>query len=100
MQIPVLIEEVSGNGYRASGGEPLKLAAEGATRAEALQKLQTLIRDRVAAGAEIVPLEIGQPAAPYAKYAGTWKTDEPLIEEWKQAIAEYRRQMDEDPDTL
>jgi hypothetical protein len=54
----------------------------------------------VAAGAEIVPLEIGQPAAPYAKYAGTWKTDEPLIEEWKQAIAEYRRQMDEDPDTL
>jgi hypothetical protein len=78
----------------------LKLSAEGATREEALQKLRLLIQGRMAAGAEMVALEIGQPPPPSAKYAGTWKKDDPLIEEWKQAITDYRREMDEDPDTL
>ena len=39
MRISVLIEPVPGNGYRAMGGEPLGLVAEGATRDMALQKL-------------------------------------------------------------
>src|SRR5262249_53761485 len=32
MQIPVVIERVDGNGYRARGVDPLSLSAEGATR--------------------------------------------------------------------
>ena len=36
MQIPILIEPIAGNGYRASGGEPLALTADGATHEEAL----------------------------------------------------------------
>jgi hypothetical protein len=39
MQVSVLIERVPGNGYRAKGGEPFCLSAEGATRDEALQGL-------------------------------------------------------------
>src|SRR5690348_5928209 len=47
MRISVLIEPVPGNGYRARGGEPLGLIAEGATRDKALQKLRELIDERV-----------------------------------------------------
>ena len=36
MQIPVLIEPIAGNGYRARGGEPLAVVVEAPTRAEAL----------------------------------------------------------------
>ena len=39
MQIPVLIEPVAGNGFRAQGCEPFGLLAEGATRQAALEKL-------------------------------------------------------------
>jgi hypothetical protein len=37
MQIPVLIEPINGNGYRASGGAPLAVVVEAPTREEALQ---------------------------------------------------------------
>ena len=50
MQIPVLIEPVAPNGFRARSGEPLGLTAEGATREEALQKLRELVTRRIADG--------------------------------------------------
>jgi hypothetical protein len=37
---------------------------------------------------------------PWAKFAGTWAEDDPLIAAWREAVEEYRRQMDEDPDIL
>lgn len=51
---------------------------------------------------EVVKLghEIRQAEPPWAKYAGSWREDDPVIEEWKQAVEEYRRKMDEDPDVL
>jgi hypothetical protein len=39
MQIPVLVERVKGNGYRARGTEPFAISAKGSTREEALAKL-------------------------------------------------------------
>src|SRR5437016_4676790 len=53
MDIPVLIEPVAGNGYRAKCGEPLPISAEGRTRDEALANLRRLVEQRVAAGAEV-----------------------------------------------
>ena len=50
MQIPILIEEVPGNGYRSRGGEPFALSAEGATREEVLAKLQEQLQARMKAG--------------------------------------------------
>ena len=44
MQIPILVEPVPGNGYRATAGLPLHLAADGATADEALSQLEELIK--------------------------------------------------------
>lgn len=99
MQIPVLIEPIAGNGYRARGAEPFALSADGATREEALAKLREQLQERMKAGAAIVPLEVGPEPHPLAKFAGMFK-DDPLIEEWKQSMAEYRKSIDDDPDAL
>ncbi len=101
MTISVLVERVEGNGYRARSGEPLVLATEGATQEEALLKLRELIQSRIAAGAQLVELDITtKTPPPWARFAGRWKADDPLIEEWEKEVAEYRREMDEDPDVL
>jgi hypothetical protein len=97
MDIPVLLERVAGNGYRARAIEPLALTAEAPTRDEALQKLRELIAERLAAGAELVRLEVPGSEHPFARFAGDLR-DDPLLEAWEKAMAEYRRQMDEDPD--
>jgi hypothetical protein len=94
IEIPVLIESVAGNGYRAR--EPFGLAAEGATPEEATRKLQEQMTIRVAAGAQIVPLSSLPAQHPWAPFAGMFK-DDPLFDEWQQAIAEYRQQIEDDP---
>ena len=43
MQIPVLIEPVANNGFRASSGGPLSFAAEGATTQDAILNLLQLM---------------------------------------------------------
>jgi predicted RNase H-like HicB family nuclease len=95
MRISVLIEPVPGKGYRARCGERLGLIAEGETRDEALQKLRELIDERVAGGAELVAIDLPEqkPAHAWLPYAGMIQ-DDPLVEEWKQTMAEYRRQVD------
>jgi hypothetical protein len=100
MQIPVLIEPIARNGYRARGIEPFAVSAKGATREEALAKLRAKIEKRLKKGAELVGLEVGGPSPhPWMEFAGMFK-DDPWIEDWKRAIEEYRRQVDEDPNTL
>ena len=97
MEIPVLIEPVAGNGYRARTGDPLGLTAEGATADEALRTLQTLVAQRMASGTQLVPLSVSETASPWRRVAGMFEND-PLFDEWQQAIAERRREMDNDPD--
>lgn len=98
MQIPVLIEPVAGNGYRARGAEPLHLTAEGASREEALnnfkQKLDARLQQQ---GAVVVPLDIPGPTHPLAEFAGMFKGD-PLIKDWKKSMKAYRRKVDKDAD--
>ncbi len=98
MQIPILIEPVAGNGYRSRGGEPYALSAEGATRDEVLAKLRAQLEARMRGGAEAVSLEVAGPAAgnPWVEFAGMFK-DDPLFDDWQKAIAEYRREVEEDP---
>lgn len=98
MQIPILIEPVAGNGYRARGAEPFSLSAEGATREEALAKLREQLEARVKAG-EIVTLDVAPAAHPLAPFVGMFK-DDPAIDDWKRSMAEYRRTVDDDPDAL
>ena len=95
MNIPVLIEPIANNGFRATGGLPFEITVEGATRDEALGRLR---RDRQANGpsAIVVPLEITPTEDhPWIQGAGMFR-DNPLFDKWQEAISEYRRQVDQD----
>lgn len=94
MQIPVLIEPIDGHGFRARGGEPFALSAEGSTQAEALQNLREQINGQIAAGGRVVPLEILSDENPWEAFAGMWKEDDPVVQEWLQIMAERRSQAD------
>jgi predicted RNase H-like HicB family nuclease len=99
MDIPVLIEPIAGNGFRARGCEPLALVAEGATREEALQKVREQLQERLQAGAQIVPLDVPSQENPWVKFAGMFK-DDPYFAEVIDIMAEERRLVDEDPNYL
>jgi|SRR5437764_1266241 hypothetical protein len=95
MEIPVLIEPVAGNGFRATGTSPFPFTVEAATREDALRKVQDLLAQRVAQGAEVTTVQFQPAPAPWAEFAGSLR-DDPLLDAWNAAIAEYRRQRDEE----
>lgn len=99
MQIPILIEAVAENRYQSRGGEPYALSAEGATREEVMAKLQAQLQARLQAGAALVSLEVPGPSHPLARFVGMFK-DDPLMNEWKESMADYRRTIDEDTRAL
>ena len=102
MEVPVVIEPVTGNGYRVTGagGLSVGLTAEGATAAEAIDRLADQVRMRVSAGAKLAELSVGPTAvAPWKQDAG-YLHDDPLYEPWRGAMEEYRRLLDEDPEAL
>jgi hypothetical protein len=96
MQIPVFLEPVKGNGYRARGTEPFAVSAKGQTREEALAKLRDKIQSKLKKGTEVVGLEISPQPHPWLKFAGMFK-DDPWIDDWVQSMAEYRQQVENDP---
>lgn len=99
MTLPVLIERIANNGYRAKTGEPLPLSAEGASREEALGNLRQALHGRLLNGSELISLVV-EPSAqenPWVRFAGMFK-DDPWLEDWKQSMAEYRREVEEGKD--
>jgi hypothetical protein len=72
------------------------MIAEGATRAEAIARLKSLILDRLSDGAELISLELESPEHPLASVPG-WSEDDPLFDEWQEAIEAYRRGVEDDP---
>lgn len=60
MDVTVVLEPLSGVGFRASCVDPLPASVEGATRDEALGKLQAEVRRRLD-GAEIIRIQIPAP---------------------------------------
>jgi hypothetical protein len=97
MEIPILLERIPGNGYRARSAGPFAVTARGATREEALAKLRDKIEARLDSGTELLALEIGPQPHPWRKYAGMFK-DDPDFKDVLQIMAENRRKMNEDPD--
>ncbi len=94
MQIPVLIERLAGNRFRARSAAAQTFAVEGDTAEESLR----LWRDRFAsvlpADAEVVCVEPSPlDENPLARFAGDLK-DDPLFDDWCQAIEEFRQQRD------
>jgi hypothetical protein len=96
MQIPILVEPTAEHNFRASTGAPLHLHVEASTQDEAVDRLRQLIEHRLAAGAQLVELNLPSTQShPLAKYVGMFK-DNPLLQEWKDAMAEYRNQAEID----
>lgn len=89
MQIPVLIERVVGNGFRASGTVPFTFTVEGTTREEIVHKLQQLIAKKLESGSELIQVNVPEDN-PWLKMAGMWDKNDPLIQEWKEIMRENR----------
>src|SRR4051794_2925189 len=97
MQIPVLVDRVKGNGYRARGSEPFAVSARGSTREEALTKLRAKIQALFKNGTEVVSLDIGPEPHPLAEFAGMFK-DDPDFDDVLKIMADNRKRMNADPD--
>jgi hypothetical protein len=97
MKIPVLIEKTPEQRYRATGGEPFCCSVEADSAKAALDKLRQLIDDRVAQGACITALDLPDGENPWLEGAGMFRND-PLFDDWQQAIADYRRKADQQAD--
>ncbi len=98
MKIPILIEPIANDGFRATGGPPFDVTAQGTTPEEALARLREAIDRRMVEGSVLVPLEVDTSEEnPWTAVAGMFR-NEPLFDEWQTAIAEYRRKVDEDQD--
>jgi predicted RNase H-like HicB family nuclease len=95
MQIPVLIEPVANNGFRAKTGEPLPLCADGVTPEEAVRNLRAAFNKQLA-GKQLSVLEM-TPENPWLAMAGIFDPDDPLVQEWKNEMLEYRREVESDP---
>ena len=89
MEIAVLIEPIPGKGYRARGGEPLPLTAEGSTKEEAIRKLRQLIASRMDNGAELVSVAIPVSENPWVSFAGMSR-DDPLFDTRQATTAKNR----------
>ncbi len=90
MQIPVLVEPVANNGYRARSGEPLPLSAEGPTAQDAMRNLEALVAQRLKGGAQMHSMQVPATEHPWRSLAGIYAGD-PLFEEWREIMAERRR---------
>ena len=94
MKIPVWIEPVSGNGYRAKGAEPFSEVGEGATPAQALEQLKNGLQRRLAGGALLVELDLTAPEHTWLPFAGMFREQDPVIQEWL-TLMKKRREADE-----
>jgi hypothetical protein len=97
MEIPILVEPVNANGFRARSGEPLVLTVDGATEEEAVRNLSDAIQQRLRTGAKLLSLKVEAPEAPWKALAGRLR-DNPRYDAWQQAMAEHRQQVEEGPD--
>jgi predicted RNase H-like HicB family nuclease len=94
MQIPVLVEPLGNNGFRAKSGEPLPLCADGVTPDEAVRNLRVAL-DRHLTGKQLTSLDLSADN-PWLSMAGMFDSSDPLIQEWKQEMAEYRQEVESD----
>ena len=97
MQIPVIIEPTANNGFRARAGEPLPVSAEGATPEEALRNLRAAMDRQLKNGKQLRSVDIASDN-PWLALAGMHDANDPLVQEWKQEMAAYRQEIEDDAD--
>lgn len=95
MKIPVLIERVANHGFRAKTGEPVPLSADGASADDAVRNLRAAF-DKHLAGKQLSAFDTA-PENAWLAMAGIFDPNDPLVQEWKKEMAEYRREVESDP---
>jgi hypothetical protein len=100
MDLSVILEQVRENAYRATALVPTPLVVEAPTRDEAVDRIRSLISERLSR-AELIQVEV--PVAtkpnPWLAIAGTWR-DHPDVDQVEENINAYRREIDADPNRL
>ena len=94
MQVPVLVEKRSDGRFRVlgMGRGPLGWEAEGDSLGEAKELLRLRIQEALRSDLTFDTLEVNVPETPPTEeFFGDLK-DDPLFEEWQEAIQEYRRE--------
>jgi hypothetical protein len=97
MQIPVLIEPIAGQRYRARTGEPLALCVEGSTVEEVEREVARIVEERIRQGARIVTVNVsnGPLSSELPFPADDLYQSDRGFRELQEAIVENRRIEDE-----
>ena len=96
MEIPVVVRPLPEGGFQARSADALGFTAQGDTPDAALHHLRELIQTETAAGTVLTSIVIPSPKTSGDLGGGIYK-DEPLFDRWRQAIEEYRQQVEDDP---
>ena len=96
MKIPILIEVTEDHRFRATGGEPFTAAVEADTPEAALDKMRRGVLERMAQGGRIAALDLPSGSNPWLQVFGMFQ-DDPLFDEWQQAINDNRRIVNDSP---
>jgi hypothetical protein len=92
VELSVLVQQTEGGGFRAWCEQPVRAAAEAATREEALAKLRAELEERTR-GVEVVRMVVGWPV----RFEPIWPDDE-FTRAWLEGIAAARAAADQKPD--
>jgi hypothetical protein len=90
MHLPVLIEPLSNDGYRATCGEPIPVIVEANTPDEAMEKVQQAVRTKLDGGARLASIALATDEHPWLPFAGMFSADDPIVKEWIEIMKERR----------
>jgi len=91
MNLAVVIEPLDEHRFRARLGDPLALAAEGATKQEALAALRRLLDQRLASGVDTTSLTIHNGKTMPTPFSAIWDENDPDVQDWLRIMEENRR---------
>jgi len=98
MEIPVLDRTRPVQGLSARSGEPFGSRRKGRRAKRRCKNCAIMGHETGSPTApKLISVVRGPFQHPWARFAGTWALDDPLIAEWQKEVEEYRRRMDEDP---
>ena len=98
MEISVPLEPLPGGGYQARSADALGFTTQADTPDAALLHLRELIESRAASGTILTSIKIPTRQEAYSYLGGGMYKDDPLYDDWRQAVEEYRQQVEDDPD--
>ena len=94
MTLTIFVEKIDRGQFRAVTAQPIALAAEANSPANAVRRLKEAMEKKLAE-CEVVELEIHSSPAdhPWVKHAGIWK-EHPDFDAFREAVTEYRAGVD------